>query len=350
MNASLLANSYVNDILHQPEALRATVSAFGAMRFGDLRRYAERLAANNLKRVVLTGMGSSYHALNPLQLQLVGHGIHAQMIETSELIHFGQKLLSPETLIVAVSQSGQSAEMLRLLELARPSVPLIGITNTAASKLAQGSEALLLTQAGAEHSVSCKTYVTALAALTVVADLLTGKDAEMTVSALADCADAMARYLSRWEDFVESAIRKMDGVTYLILAGRGPSLAAAGTGGLIIKEAASFPAEGMSCAAFRHGPMELVSSSVFALVFEGMGPTSALNARLVADIQHAGGGSELVTTGGERRDVYNLPDVPEVCLPLIEILPAQLTSIALALLNNRSPGQFERVAKITSVE
>ncbi len=350
MNASLLANPYVNDILQQPDALRATVSALGSMRSGDFRRYAERLSANTLKRVVLTGMGSSYQALYPLQLQLVGHGIHTQMIETSELIHFGQRLLSPETLIVAVSQSGQSAEMLRLLELARPKVPLIGITNTPASKLAQDSEALLLTHAGAEHSVSCKTYVTALAVLVVLADLLMGKDEEKTISALASCADAMAQYLSRWKDFVESANRKMHGITYLILAGRGPSLAAAGTGSLIIKEAAGFPAEGMSCAAFRHGPMELVSPRVFVLVFEGTGRTSALNARLVADIQDAGGRSELVTLGGERPDIYNLPDVPGACLPLIEILPAQLTSIALALLNNHSPGQFERVAKITSVE
>ncbi len=350
MNTSLTANPYIVDILHQPEALRDTVAAFDVTHFGEFRRYAERLSANALKRIVLTGMGSSYHALYPLQLHLTAQGLQAQMIETSELIHFGQRLLSPETLIVAVSQSGQSIEMLQLLELARSKVSLIGVTNTPESPLARNSEAVLLTQAGSEHSVSCKTYVTALAALAVLGNLLTGKNPMETISAFGPCADAMAQYLSRWEEFVESASRKMEGVSYVILAGRGPSLAAARTGGLIIKEAARFPAEGMSCAAFRHGPLELVSPEVFVLVYAGTGPSSVLNANLVADIQNAGGRSELIAVGGESRQLYHLPMVAGACLPLMEILPAQLTSVALALMNSHSPGHFERAAKVTVAE
>lgn len=141
----------------------------------------------------------------------------------------------------------------------------------------------------------------------------------------------------------------MEGIHYLIVAGRGTSLAAAGTGGLITKEAAHFPAEGMSSAAFRHGPLEMVSPKIFVLVYEGIGIARKLNARLVHDIQKDGGRSELVTMDGGHQ-IYRLPAVPDVCLPMMEILPAQLTSVALALRNNHAPGQFERVTKTTVIE
>ncbi len=350
MNTLPSTNAYVSDILYQPEALRDTRSALAAMRFAVFRHFAERLSSNALKRTVLTGMGSSYHSLYPLQLQLVAHGLEAQRIETSELIHFEQKLLSPETLIVAVSQSGQSVEMLELLKLARDKVSLIGVTNTLESPLAQGCEALLWTRAGSEYSVSCKTYSTALATLAVLGDLLTDQNPVETLSALDICAAAMAQYLSRWEGFVESASRELAGISYLILAGRGASLAAAGTGGLIIKEAAQFPAEGMSCAAFRHGPLELISHGLFAVVYEGTGPTRQLNAKLVRDVLEMGGRSGLIRMNTEPVGMFDLPVVPDRCLPLMEILPAQLISVALAVLNNHAPGQFDNAAKITVAE
>ena len=352
MNISTLlsTNAYVADILQQPQAMRDTLAAFRKQNFDDILRFTERLSANSLKRVVLTGMGSSFHGLHPLQLRLGEHNIQAQMIETSELIHFSPKLLSPETLVVAVSQSGQSVETLRLLELIRKKASLIGVTNTPQSPLAQNSEAVLITQAGSEYSVSCKTYVTTLAALTVLGDLLTGGEYSKTISALELASEAMAQYLSGWESFVESAIENMDGVQYLILAGRGSSLAAAGTGGLIIKEAAHFPAEGMSCTAFRHGPFEMLSLNVFVLVYEGTGATRKLNAKLAQDIKNAGGRSELITMNAERH-IYKLPLVLDgICLPPLEILPAQLTSVALAIRNNHTPGQFERATKTTVIE
>lgn len=349
MISSLSSNAYVNDILHQPDSLRDTINEFGDLRFKEIHQFAERITANSLKRVVLTGMGSSYHALHPIFLTLTEHGIQSQMIETSELIHFAPRLLSPETLVIAVSQSGRSAEILQLLELAGRQVPIIGITNTPESPLAQIAESVMITRAGFEYSVSCKTYVTTLAALVVLGDLLTGHELDATISALEITVSAMDQYLSNWETYTESVLQITDGIHYLIVTGRGPSLAAVGTSSLIIKEAARFPAEGMSCAAFRHGPLEMVSPEIFVLVYEGIGVAGKLNANLVRDIQKAGGRSELVIADNKSY-IYNLPTVPNICLPLVEILPAQLTSIALAMKNNHTPGQFQRAAKTTIVE
>src|SRR5260370_7890453 len=87
------------------------------------------------------------------------------MIETSELVHYKSRFFDPKTLIVAVSQSGQSAEMIRLIEVNQKRAAIIAVTNTPESPLALQSDAAVLTRAGDEFSVSCKTYVTALMAL-----------------------------------------------------------------------------------------------------------------------------------------------------------------------------------------
>jgi len=348
MKNPLTNNAYINDILHQPDALRDTLSAFERQPFDEVRRLADQLSAGSIKNIVLTGMGSSYHALQPLRLTLIGHSLPAELFETSELIHFLPGLLSSDALIVAVSQSGQSVEMLQLLDKVGPKTPLLAVTNTPDSPLAQRSDAILLTHAGSETTVSCKTYETALAALSLLGDLLTGRGPLETLEALAASGGAMAQYLSRWEAHVEVLRQQLKEVRHLIVTGRGTSLAAAGTGGLIVKESAHFPAEGMSSAAFRHGPFEMVSPAMFVLVLAGLGPTRQLNANLVADVRKAGGRAELISVE-QGQGPFSLPPTPEAGLPLLEILPVQMVSIALAVLNGHNPGQFERATKITLV-
>lgn len=349
MHNLLLNNNYVNDILHQPDALRDTLSAFANQSFVEIRQLAQRLSSGELKRVVLTGMGSSYHALHPLHFTLIAQGFCTEMIETSELIHFAPRLLTEETLVAAVSQSGQSVEILQLLEQTRGKAAIVGVTNTSESPLALKSDAVLLTHAGSEHTVSCKTYVATLAATTILGDLLTGQNLHVTLAALDIATTTTARYISHWEEYLESAMRHVQGIQHLILTGRGNSLAATGTGGLIIKESAHFHAEGMSSAAFRHGPLEMISPAMLVLVFGGVGATVQLNANLVADIRKSGGRVELITMA-ENISLFKLPIVPEVCLPLLEILPIQITSLALAIQADHVPGQFKHGQKITTVE
>jgi glutamine---fructose-6-phosphate transaminase (isomerizing) len=348
MNDPLTNNAYVNDILHQPDAIRESVAAWTGQSFDEIRRIADQLSTHSFQHVVLTGMGASYYALHPLLLALTDHGLHAEMFETSELIHFAPGLLSPDTLIVAVSQSGQSVEMLQLLEMAKGKTSLLGVTNTPDSPLALNSDATLLTHAGSEVTVSCKSYVAALAALSVLGDLLSGRKPRETFSALGVTVNAMAQYLSKWETHVEVARQQMEDIRHLVVTGRGKSLAAAFTGGLILKESAHFPGEGMSSAAFRHGPFEMVSPAMFVLVLAGLGPTRQLNAKLVADIRKAGGHAELISTSDESRDPFSLPAVPDVGLSILEIIPIQMVSIALAILNDHVPGQFEHCTKITA--
>jgi glucosamine--fructose-6-phosphate aminotransferase (isomerizing) len=141
----------------------------------------------------------------------------------------------------------------------------------------------------------------------------------------------------------------LQGVQSLMIAGRGASLAAAGTGALIIKEAARFPAEGMSSAALRHGPLNMASPRLFTMVYAGEDRFSAMHARLVRDIREAGGKAELVHTA-EDRGAFSLPAVPPAGLPLVEILPAQMLSLAAAVHSGWTAGEFTHSSKITSFE
>lgn len=345
----LTSNAYVNDILAQPTALRDTLAAFSTDALGAVGPIAAQLHAGRYRQIVLTGMGSSFHALAPIHLELLAHGLCAQRLETSELVHHVPSILDEGALVVAVSQSGRSVEIRQLLERSRGHSTVIGITNSADGPLAEHADATLLTHAGEEFSVSCKTYITGLVALSLLGAILTGQDISARLATLRDVPDMAATYLRDWQTHVAAARDALTGVTALYLAGRGPSLAAAGTGGLITKEAARFPTEGMSCAAFRHGPLELVSPEVAVMIFEGDGPTTTLNAALAADVKAAGGRSLLVQRGSAG-DWLTLPAAPARLLPMLEILPVEMATLALASARGHTPGVFQHATKVTLVE
>ncbi|HEY7098742.1 MAG TPA: SIS domain-containing protein [Terriglobales bacterium] len=344
---SILKGEYLSDLLAQPQALDDTCNSLEVSK--SVSAIAAGLQRGKFRRVVLTGMGSSFHALHPLNLQLIAQGHTAVMVETSELIHYQRQLLDSRTLIVAVSQSGRSIEIVRLLKSNRGRATVIAVTNTADSPLYRQSDAVFLTHAGAEFSVSCKTYVSSLIALKFLGDVLCDRDASRSRKELRHAAPSVALYLADWRSHVEFLIERLKSIRDLFLIGRGASLAAAGTGALIIKESTHRHAEGMGAAAFRHGPFEMLGDAVLVLVFSGDRRTKKLNRGLLDDIREQGGQAELV---GDKASIslFHLPDDAPGVLPVLEILPVQMMTLALAALAGREPGRFERTAKITTKE
>ncbi|HEY6937187.1 MAG TPA: SIS domain-containing protein [Terriglobales bacterium] len=340
----VIEGRYFRDLLGQPQALEDTLAALEVT--DKLRRLMP--VAGKYHRVVLTGMGASLNALQPLYLSMLACGTSALLVETSELIHFLPRLLDEGTLVIAVSQSGKSAETVRLLELPERKSPVIGVTNVADSPLAARADASVVTQAGSEFSVSCKTYVTAIAVLTWLGDLLCGGQPG-SVSELKQAPQLVREYLSRWQQHVDALMRELEGVRDLFFLGRGSSLAAAMNSGLTIKESTRFHSEGMSSAAFRHGPFELVSPQVFAMVYAGEAKVERLNRRLVEDIQCAGGKAFLCGARAELEPL-RLPAVSSVLRPILEILPTQMISLALAALTGVEAGKFRKATKVTEKE
>lgn len=337
--------SYLNDLLDQPSALQATLDSLSKAL--PIETINQQLKKGIFKQVILTGMGSSYHGLYPLQLRLFGSSFPVIRLETAELIHYAKGLIHPDNLIVAVSQSGQSVEVVKLLELVNDQVTLIGVTNTPGSALAERASVPIITRAGEEVSVSCKTYISALAALTWLGDQLKGEPEQFPT--LMSLPPMLAEYWSGWQSWVDKLCQRLAGVEHLFLLGRGTSLAAVNAGALIIKEAARFAAEGMHCAAFRHGPLEVITPHTFALVYLGAEATSVLNVKMAQDIQAAGGQAEVVGMGIVESP-FQLPDCPVAALPILEIETAQMVSLALAQLKGIEAGKFVHASKVTATE
>ncbi len=344
----VVEGSYFRDVLDQPRALGETHARLASP--AALDALASRLRAGGFLRVVLTGMGSSFHGFAPLHLRLVAAGYASSMVESSELLYYQDALLDEGTLLVLQSQSGRSAEIVRLLDEVRGrGVATVGLTNTAPSPLAEAADACLFTHAGEEATVSCKTYLAAQMALAFLGEVLLGGDTAAALAALAPTIAATQAYVAAWRERVESLADPLAGVRAVYYTGRGASMAAASSAGLITKESTHLPSEGMSGAAFRHGPMEMLDAAVFLLVFEGAARTRALGASLVADVRAAGARAFLAGPGSDH-PALRLPDLGDLARPVLELLPVEMITLALAALHGREAGRFERATKVTATE
>ena len=346
-NFRILEGRYLRDILDQPKALQATLESL--LRDSSLLDRVAQIRKQRHARVVLTGMGSSLHALYPLQLKLTAHGETVIRVETSELIHSMPALLTSDSIIIAVSQSGQSAETVRLLEQNDHRAKVIGVTNTATSPLATDSDLMVLTQCGDEYSVSTKTYVGTLAALEVLGEAWCGESADAVYRELQEAPALMASYQAQWRDHVHSLAGEMEDITRLFIVGRGRSLAACSTGALTTKESTRWPAEGMSSAAFRHGPMEMAGPQTFVLVLEGDANVSELNSKLVEDVHNWGGRAELAGPSAKIA-ALRIPCKLGRLQPILEILPIQMLTLSIAANSGFEAGRFVHATKITSEE
>ena len=339
---SVIEGAYLSDLLEQPDVLRRLVIHLSKLEIDSA--LPTGLQEGHFRRVVLTGMGSSLQALYPLHRALSGAGIESHWIEAAELLLGFAPLYSQETLLVAVSQSGESAEIVTLLARAAEFGHVIGITNDAQSTLGSTATTVLTLGAGHEATVSCKTYVATLAVLHWLGAQLIGGDTASALEELAQAERAVRDYLADWRDHVADWLPLLDGVQSIFVTARGDSLATAGTGGLILKESTRLHAEGMSAAAFRHGPLEMAGANVLVLIFEGDGATAPLHRRLADDIRHGGGRVVLIGPGG-----LALPSLPSAVSPIVEILTVQMLSLALAAQMGVEAGRFERASKITNI-
>jgi len=344
---TLHQNLYLQDILSEPESLRTALDRYAAQTLTDA---AARLKRGEFSNVVLTGMGASYCAAYPTWLRLTALPIPVSWVETSELLHYAPGLVNARTLLVVISQSGRSAEILSLIsgeEAVHPAL-LVGVTNDLESPLAQQAQVVLPIHAGPERTVSTRTYLNSLATLLLAAGQLLESPLEPARAALRAAADSGEAFLSHWEEQV-SLFRHVLGLPQrMIIAGRGSSLAAVMNGSLILKEAAKVTYEGMSAPYFRHGPLELADENLTLWMFAGAAKTRGLNRDLAVEAQ--GWGAQVLWVDSQpdlELQTLLVPTVDDFARPLVEILPLQLYSLAAAELNGMEAGTFRRIGKVT---
>lgn len=339
-------NPYINDILSQPSALRAALDRFQEAAL-------QTITLSDFDRVIISGMGSSYFAAYPALIELSKQPVPVQLVNASELLHCLHGLIGSRTLLWLNSQSGRSAELVSLLERieSEPPARLLTIVNDTSSPMGERANVCLPIHAGEEVTVSTKTYVNMLAVNLLAALGLTGGEVGSAIQQMRTAADAMETYLTGWEARVQELDSVIGDFEQLFLIGRGSSMSAVWNGSLINKEAAKGAFEGMHAADFRHGPLELVTEGFAAVILAGSGPTSVLNRELGREIISYGGKAIWVDSAHDPElPTILLPKTSELTRPLVEILPMQMLTLAMANRKGIEAGRFRHVSKVTSKE
>ena len=150
-----------------------------------------------------------------------------------------------------------------------------------------------------------------------------------------------------WKDDIRKFADLLKNIRPLFLVGRGASLATVGIGALIVKESDHFHAEGMSSAALRHGPFEMLGNDTLVLVSAGDAKTQALNQRLLHDIRQQDGRADLVDKN-VALSCGRIAEYGPSVRQIMEILLAEM--ITLALQAGCQPGRFELASKVTTIE
>lgn len=349
-------DQFLAEIAGQPDALRRAAAALAEQR-GSLERIRE--AGRSVRRLVFTGMGSSYDACYPAVNVIAGRGVPALHVNTAELLHFRRPILSPQSLVTIVSQSGRSAEIVKLLrELAeRSSRPFVlSVTNGLENELAGRADAALDTWAGPEAGPSTMTFVAALAVLSAAGLLLAGESVDAAVHRTAAAAEraalAVERLLEDPEASAADLAEWLGGKEVTVVVGRGPARAAAEMGALLLKEC-GFMAESLESATFRHGPLELAGPTMAAIVMATEPETRGLDLGLAAELADVGASVLVVTPDGEAPKgarAVATGDQDRALMPAVSIVPVQLLGWQLSVLVGRRPGAFTRASKVTTRE
>ena len=350
----------LEEILAQPQAIRDTMGDLLGAQWTTLERLRD-VAQEQPRRfdgVVLTGMGSSFYALPIASIALQQAGIPCVVTEASELLHYQLGVLSARALLVVVSQSGESVEIVRLVEQVcrrgadkRPT--LISVTSNLDNSLARAADIPLRIRAGDERSIAIKTHTCTQAALGLIGAAIRGVDLEEHAGAVGRASTQLKVLLDSWEERLDPLFAHFEGTTNPFLLGRGWSQVSAAAGALALKEGGHVAAEGMSVGAFRHGTLELAGPGIDVMIFAADPATAGLNLRLADDL--AGYGARVALAGSNIKSgpdvfVLELPPVEPELAPLLEVPVAQLWSRQLAITQGRTPGELLRLPKVIRVE
>jgi glucosamine--fructose-6-phosphate aminotransferase (isomerizing) len=313
----------------------------------------ENVSLSDFDRIIVSGMGSSCYAAYPAWIELSTQAVPVQLVNAAELLHFLNGMIGTRTLLWLNSQSGRSAELVHLLDhiQSHPPAQLLTFVNDVSSPMATRADICVPIHAGEEATVSTKTYVNMLAVNLLAAIQLSGGALDRAYSEMRAAAHVMELYLRDWQTHVQEMDVLVRDFDQLFLLGRGTSMSAVWNGSLINKEAAKAAFEGMHAADFRHGPLEIVSQGITALIFAGPSQTSALNRELAREIISYGGNAIwLDSTPDPEIPTLSYPETSELTRPLVEILPMQMLTLAMAKRKNVEAGRFRHVSKITSRE
>jgi glutamine---fructose-6-phosphate transaminase (isomerizing) len=354
----------MKEIHEQPEALRATLS--GRLDTDGRVDLSETgLDLSGIDRVVVVACGTALHA------GLLGKGLVERLarlpveVAVASEYRYAEPIGDEMTLVVAVSQSGETTDTLAAVQAARGfGGRVLAVTNTRGSLITREADAVLLTEAGPEICVaSTKAFAAQVAGLSLLALELArvkGTLPEEDILALGRdlrrAPEKVAATLALLEGRIGAAVELFGDARCSLFLGRGPAFPVALEGALKLKEISYIPSEGYAAGEMKHGPIALVDQQcpVVAILGEGV-----LREKTLSNVEETmARGANVIAVAREDdpasarvgRVVLPVPDAPEILRPLVWSVPLQLLAHDVATERGLDVDKPRNLAKSVTVE
>jgi glucosamine--fructose-6-phosphate aminotransferase (isomerizing) len=324
----------------------------------------EEIVLRAMTKISITGCGTAYHAgMVGMYLMRALCKIPVEMELASEF-RYGDRAMDPRTLTIAMSQSGETADTIEAVKIAREAgAPIIGICNVIGSHLTRMADGTVLTRGGPEISVAAtKTYVSQAIAATLLALYLARVRKSAPLDRLREIAEgtrllpAAIDVVLNTSDAVKKVARKMRRAKSVLFLGRYVNFPTALEGALKLKEISYIHAEGYAAGEMKHGPIALLDprTPVVGIVTDGrvrekmlsnLSEAKAREAPLIIVANH--GDDEAAAIADH---VLWVPKVDELLSPIVNVIPLQLLAYHIADIDGKDVDQPRNLAKTVTVE
>ncbi|MBN8671956.1 MAG: glutamine--fructose-6-phosphate transaminase (isomerizing) [Flavipsychrobacter sp.] len=357
----------LKEIYEQPKAiadsLRGRMNAQqGWIKLGGLSEYINRI--DNAKRFLVTACGTSWHS------GLIGEYLIEDLarvpveVEYASEFRYRNPVINESDVVIAISQSGETADTLAAIELAKERQALIyGICNVIGSSIARTSHAGSYTHAGPEIGVaSTKAFSTQICMLTLIALQIAQQKGTVSTSKLREILYELENIPKKIEETLklDAQIKELAAIykdaTNFLYLGRGYNFPVALEGALKLKEISYIHAEGYPAAEMKHGPIALIDEEM-PVVF--LATNHSAYEKIVSNVQEVKARKGKIIAVVNKGDtqiraladhIIEVPETEEILSPLVTIVPLQLLAYHIAILRGCNVDQPRNLAKSVTVE
>jgi glutamine---fructose-6-phosphate transaminase (isomerizing) len=319
--------------------------------FNNFQNFCELL--RNASNVYITGSGTSYNSgLLGKQLLSKFAKIKAEVIMSSEF-QYSSDSLEPDSAVIAISQSGETADVLHSVKKAKQNgAKILSIVNVPTSSLARMSDSILTLNCGPEIGVAAtKSFMGQLMIMYKIVNILSGGQMPFDKINQEDLLITVKKVLDL-DSLIENLVSSLDkNIKDIYILGRSIHYPIALEGSLKIKELAYIHAEGIAAGELKHGPLALIDKESVVIV---LNPTDETYQDVISSSNEIKSrGAYIIGISNKKNEVYDrfveLPDVDNYLYPILEIIPLQLMSYYLALEKQVDPDYPRNLAKSVTV-
>ncbi len=357
----------LKEIFEQPNVIKETLAGridenHDVQLLSELK--IDEIVLRAMTKISITGCGTAFNAgMVGMYLMRALCKIPVEMELASEF-RYGDRAMDPRTLTIAMSQSGETADTIEAVKIAKEEgAPIIGICNVIGSHLARMADATLFTRGGPEISVAAtKTYVAQATAATLLALYLARVRKSAPLERLREIAEgtkllpAAVDVVLNTSDDVKKVAKKVRKARSVLFLGRYVNFPTALEGALKLKEISYIHAEAYAAGEMKHGPIALLDSKtpVIGVVTDGrvrekmLSNLSEAKAREAPVILVANHGDEEAAALADH--VLWVPRVDELLSPIVNVIPLQLLAYHIADIDGKDVDQPRNLAKTVTVE